>query len=281
MMLAHRNRLELLARLGYAARGLVSLLIGLLALLAAIGHGGEVTGSKGALQTLFSQPWGTALLAVVALGLFGFALWRALQAILDADGLGGSWRAFATRAGQLVSAAVHVGLGIFAVSLLMGTSSGGDEEQVTRDWTRWILSQPFGRWLVGAAGLAVLGAALGMAGKAWTASFREHLSCGRDTASWVIPLGRAGYAARAVVFLIIGGFLLVAAWQSDPGEARGLGGALLAVQEQPFGRALFGLAALGLAAFGAFGFAEAAYRRIAAPSEAELVKAAVPGQGRP
>jgi len=276
-MLAYRNRLELLARLGYAARGLVSLLVGLLALLAAAGPGGEVTGSKGALQALFSRQWGTALLGVVALGLFGFALWRALQSVLDADGLGRSWRATATRGGQLVSAALYASLGVFAVSLLMGTSSGGGEEQATRDWTRWLLSQPFGRWLVGATGLAVLGAALGMAAKAWTASFRKHLSCGRGAAAWVIPLGRAGYAARAVVFLIIGGFLLVAAWHSDPSEARGLGGALLAVQEQPFGRVLFGLVALGLAAFGAFEFAEAAYRRIAAPSEAELLRAAIPG----
>lgn len=277
-MLTYRNRLELLARLGYAARGLVSLLIGLLALLAALRHGGEVTGSKGALQALFTQPWGTVLLAVVALGLFGFALWRALQSVLDADGLGRSGRAMVTRAGQLVSAVIYAGLGIFAVGLLMGSGSGGGEEKATQDWTRWLLSQPFGRWLVGAVGLAVLGGALGMAGKAWTASFRKHLSCGQGASAWVVPLGRAGYAARAVVFLIIGGFLLVAAWQSDPSEARGLGGALLAVQDQPFGRVLFGLVALGLAAFGAFEFAEAAYRRIAAPSETDLVKSALAGR---
>jgi hypothetical protein len=275
-MVANRNRLELLARLGYAARGVVSLLIGLLALLVALGRGGEVTGSKGALQALFSQSWGSILLGVVALGLFGFALWRALQSILDADGLGNTWGALAKRAGQLISAGVYLGLGVFAVSLLMGSASGGEEEQAARDWTRWLLSQPFGRWLVGAVGLGVLAAALGMARKAWSASFRKHLSCGQAQASWVVPLGRAGYAARAVVFLIIGGFLLVAAWQSDPGEARGLGGALLALQEQPFGRILFGLVALGLAAFGAFEFAEARYRRIAAPSEAEVVRAATP-----
>lgn len=279
-MLANRNRLELLARGGYAARGLVSLIIGVLALLAAMGQGGEVTGSKGALQTLFSQPSGAALLAVVALGLLGFALWRALQSILDADGLGRSWRAIVTRAGQLVSAGVYVGLGIFAVSLIVGTSSGGEEEQATRDWTRWLLSQIFGRWLVSAVGLAVLGASLGMVAKAWTASFRKHLSCSPDVAAWVMPLGRAGYAARAAVFLIIGGFLLVAAWQSDPNEARGLGGALLALQEQPFGRILFGLVSLGLMAFGAFEFAEAAYRRIVTPHDVDLLKATVPGLGR-
>lgn len=73
-------------------------------------------------------------------------------------------------------------------------------------------------------------------------------------------------------FLIIGAFLVVAAYQSDSGEARGLSGALLALQEQPFGRVLFGVVALGLAAFGAFGFVEGRYRRIAAPSVEEIGK---------
>ena len=93
----------------------------------------------------------------------------------------------------------------------------------------------------------------------------------------MLPLGRAGYAARGVVFVVIGAFLVVAAYQSDPSEARGLGGALLALQGQPFGRALFGLVALGLAAFGAFGFLEARYRRISAPAEAWAGQAARAG----
>ncbi|MBP0445302.1 DUF1206 domain-containing protein [Roseomonas sp. SSH11] len=262
-MEARRRGLEWLARLGYAARGLVSLLVGLIALLAAVNGGGEVAGSKGALQAIFTQPWGSAMLLVVALGLFGFALWRAMQSLADADRRGTGWGALAARAGQLVSSVIYVSLGIFAVNLAIGAASGGAEDQAARDWTRWLLAQPFGRWLVGAVGLAILGAGLGMGAKAFTASFRRHLACGPGAAEWVIPLGRAGYAARAVVFLIISAFLIIAALQADPSEARGLGGALVALQAQPFGRTAFGLVALGLAAFGAFEFAEARYRRIA------------------
>ena len=264
-MAAERKGLEGAARLGYAARGLVNLLVGLLALLAATG-GGDVEGSKGALRALLSQPLGRTLLAVVAAGLFGFALWRFLQSVLDADGRGTGWRALIARAAQLVSAAIYAGLGLFAVDLVAGLGAGGGEEQAARDWTRWLMAQPFGRWLVAAVGLAVAGGGVAMVAKAWTASFRRHLSCEAGTARWVVPLGRAGYAARGVVFLIIGGFLILAAWHENPGEARGLGGALLALREQPFGRALFGLVALGLAAFGAFEFAEARYRRISPPS---------------
>ena len=274
MLAAYRSRLEPLARLGYAARGVVNLLIGLLALLAAFGEGGGATRSKGALQTLLSQPLGNVILAVVALGLFGFALWRIFQSVLDADGLGRTPHAVVVRFGQMVSAFAYAGLGVFAMSLLLGLGTGGGEEQSARDWTRWLLAQPFGRWLVTAIGLAIIGAGLGMAHKAWSGSFARHLACDRARATWVMPLGRLGYAARAVVFLVIGGFLVLAAYQADPSEAHGLGGALLALQKQPFGRVLFALVAFGLAAFGTFEFAEARYRRIDTPDGRGVLDAA-------
>jgi hypothetical protein len=278
---AGRGGLELLARLGYAARGAVSLLVGALALLAAFGRGGGATGSKGALQELLLHPLGDVLLAAVALGLFGFAAWRAAQSLLDADGLGSAPKALVVRAGQLVSGIVHAGLGVSAVGLLAGWGYGGDEEQSARDWTRWLLARPFGEWLVGAVGIAVIGAGLGMVRKAWTASFTRKLARDRDRAPWLVPLGRAGYAARGVVFVAIGAFLVAAAVQSDPSEAHGLGGALLALQEQPFGRALFALVALGLAAFGGFGFVEARYRRISAPRRTKARQAAAVAEADP
>ncbi len=272
-MAAKHNRLEQLARFGYAARGAVSLIVGGLALLAALGRGGEATGSKGALQSLLEQPMGDALLVVIALGLFGFAVWRVLQAALDADGRGRSAKAVAARIGQGVSAGIYAGLAVFAASLVFAAGRGRGDEQSARDWTAWLLAQPFGRWLVGAVGVLIVGAAIGMAAKAWTASFRRQLDCGAS-ASWVVPLGRAGFAARAVVFLVVGAFLLVAAWQSDPNEARGLGGALVALQGQPYGQVLFALVAAGLTAFGAFNFAQARFRRIAAPEPAKVMDAA-------
>ncbi|WP_207541103.1 DUF1206 domain-containing protein [Sabulicella rubraurantiaca] len=267
------DRLVLLGRLGFAARGVVNLLVGGLALMAALGRGGEATGARGAIGTLLTQPLGLFILAFLALGLFGFALWRFLQSLLDADGLGRDRKALMRRAGQFISGVIYLGLAGFAASLAMGGAASGGEDEAARDWTRWLMSQPFGRWLVAGVGLGILGAAFGMARKAWTASFCENLSCGGQAEHWVKRLGQAGYAARAVVFVVIGLFLLIAAWQHDPNEVRGLGGALVALRAQPFGAALFGIVAAGLAAFGLFGLAEAWFRRMRTPPEAQAVGA--------
>jgi hypothetical protein len=279
-MRAQHRGLEFLARLGYAARGTVYLIIGLLALTAAASRGGEATGSRGALLTLLTQPLGYLLLAAVGLGLFGFGLWRVIQSLLDADGLGAGTQALVERAAQAVSAVVHFGLALFAASILLGLRrAAGDDEQAAIDWTRLLLAQPFGRWLVGLAGVVVIGAAIGMAIKAWKASFTRRLSCDPTVAHWVRPLGRLGYAARGLVFLILGGFLIAAAYHVDPSEARGLGGSLLAVRDQPFGPVLFGIAALGLMAFGAFGFVEARYRRIDPEAALRRLNGAAPQSG--
>ena len=103
---------ELMARIGYTARGVVYMIVGGLAVLAAFGSGGETTGTKGALHTLVTQPFGYALLAVVALGLLCFTLWRLLQALLNVDQLGSDWKAAMRRTGFAASAAVNAALAV-------------------------------------------------------------------------------------------------------------------------------------------------------------------------
>jgi hypothetical protein len=259
-----KETLENAARCGYAARGIVYLLVGGLSLLAAIGAGGMSGGSTDALRELMNQPFGGVLLAVVAAGLLAFALWRLVEALSDADGHGTGAKGLAVRGAHLVSSALHFGLAAWAIqlSLGIGSSGGGGGAQ---DWTRWLLSQPFGPWLVAAAGIAVVVAGGAMLVRAWTAAFRKRLRCGREEETWLIPLGRAGYAARGVTFLIVGALLVLAAWTHDPSAAKGLGGALQTLREQPYGWALLALVSAGLFAFGAFAIAQAFYRRIDPP----------------
>lgn len=259
-----KDTLENAARCGYAARGIVYLLVGGLSLLATVGAGGKTGGSTDALRELMNQPFGSVLLALVAAGLLGFALWRLVEALTDADGHGAGAKGLAVRGAHLVSSAIHFGLAAWAIQLSLGLASSGGENGA-QDWTRWLLVQPFGPWLVGAVGIAIVVGGATMLIRAWTAKFRKRLNCSRAEETWLIPLGRAGYAARGVTFIIVGALLALAGWTHDPSAAKGLGGALQTLREQPYGPALLGLVSVGLFAFGAFAIAQAVYRRIDPP----------------
>ncbi|KMO31691.1 DUF1206 domain-containing protein [Methylobacterium aquaticum] len=264
--LSGRQALELLARLGYGARGVTYCLVGGLAVLAAIGVGGQTGGSRSALLILLERPFGWILLGIVAFGLAAFALWRVVEALTDADGYGRSAKGLATRAGHLVSGFTYGGLGASMMLAALGRGTARRaEDQGAQDWTAWLLQQPFGQWLVGAVGLIVIGAGLAFAWKAWKGDVCKRLSVPHDARDWVRHLGRFGYAARALTFGLIGGFLIAAALASRSSEVKGLGGALQALRGEPYGWVLLGLTAAGLAAFGVFGLVQARYRRIDPP----------------
>jgi hypothetical protein len=274
-----QNPVETLARFGYGARGVVYGLVGGLALLAAIGSGGQTGGSRSALQTLLSQPFGKFWLVVIALGLFGFCTWRILEALTDADRRGSDMKGMGIRAAHLISGFIYAGLAISALNLALGRGSTGGEDQAAQDWTAWLMSQPFGQWLVGLIGLAIAGTGLAFIWKAWRGNVTERLSLPADKRDWIVTLGRMGFAARGIVFLMIGGFLVLAALRASSSEVHGLGGALQALEQQPYGWVLLALTALGLFAFGLFGLVQARYRHIDAP-DLDDAKAAVTRVGR-
>jgi hypothetical protein len=117
--------------------------------------------------------------------------------------------------------------------------------------------------LVVIVGLVVLGIAAALYYRAYSAEFRQQLRpAPGEIGNAIVTLGRLGYAALGVVFTIIGIFLIVAAFQHNPGAAKGLGGALQTLLQQPFGHVLLLIVALGLIAYGLYSLAEARYRRI-------------------
>lgn len=262
---------ERLARLGYAAKGMVYFVVGLLAAQAAFTTGGQTTDTQGALEAIITQPFGKFLLGIITLGLVGYAAWRLVQAILDPEhrhqdeGAKGIGR----RLGYAFSGLVYGSLTLTALSLIFGWGSGSSSgDSSTQDWTARVLAQPFGQWLVGLAGLVTLGVGGYYLYKAFTAKFMEELNQGQMTTTerkWAKRAGQFGMTARGVVFGIIGIFLVVAAWQSDASEARGLSGALATLAGQPYGAALLGVVALGLIAYSLYTLVEARYRQIARP----------------
>lgn len=262
MRVPDEKKLKLLARFGYSARGIVYLIIGGFAVLAALGNGGGTKTTRGALTTILSQPFGDLLLGLVTVGLVGYAGWRALQGIFDTDHHGTGAKGLAIRAGLLTSAVTHLLLAFWAVSAIFRWGAGSEGSQ---DWTVLMMRQPFGQVLVAAIGVIIVGVGLAHIWKGVGEKFRRYLQWDDETARWACPVSKFGLIARGVVFGIIGGFLIIAALQTDPSEARGLGEALDTLRRQPFGRWLLGIVALGLAAFGIYSFIEGVYRRINIP----------------
>ncbi|QIN77306.1 DUF1206 domain-containing protein [Rubrobacter marinus] len=258
-----------LARFGYAAKGVVYVVMGVLAVLAAAGLGGSTTDQAGVFRAIAAVPTGRVLLGVVAVGLAGYVLWRALQALADPDGEGTDLRAVAKRLGYAGSALLHAGLAFSAARLVLGASGGGGS--ASESWTARVLAQPFGWALVAAVGAGVVLGGLYQIYEAYHAEFRKYLKLGEmggGMDGWIEHGGRFGVAARGVVFCIVGVFLVLAALRSDAQEVRGLGGALAALLEQPpYGYLLLGVVAVGLVAYGLLMIAVARYRRIA-PSRA-------------
>lgn len=253
-----------LARLGYAAKGVVYLLVGGIAVRAALGRG-STTDSQGAMAFVRDQPFGKAVLALVALGLAGYALWRLVQGLLDPEGQGNDPKGLATRAFMLASAAIHGALLVAALRLLTGGGGGGDgtESLIAR-----LMAQPLGRWLVAAVGVAVIAAGVQQLWTAFGERYRRRVRLDLldpEVARWVGPVARLGLTSRAVVFFLIGGFFVVAAWRANAEEAQDVGEALSTLQRQPAGSALLLAVALGLAAYGLFELVKARYREIALP----------------
>lgn len=255
---------EHLARVGYAVKGGVYGLIGVLALQAAIGSGGETTDTQGAISTLADEPFGQVLLWIIAVGLAGYTIWRFVQALADPDHEGSDAEGLVKRVGYAGSGLIYGGLAYFTFRLLTGNGAGNGGNDAS-ERTALLMEQPFGPWLVGAAGLVTIGIGLYQLVRAYRASFVDRLKTGSMSSgekTWARRVGRFGLGARGVVFGLVGGFLLQAAWQADPDEARGLGGALDALAAQPYGPYLLGATALGFIAYGIYCVVNARYRRV-------------------
>jgi hypothetical protein len=255
---------ELACRAGYVARGAVYLSIGLIGLLAALRLTPHATGALGALDAWSNWPFGVTMLWLAGLGLWGFAGWRVLQSVLDADDQGRSPMALLTRGGQLVSGLVYGGLAVSVFGLLdtLEDLHEVDDRARTSEMVERLLHMPAGDLLVMAAGLFVLTAGLGNIVEAGFSRFSQRLACPRNTRLPAALLGRLGYMARGIAFLPAGGFMILAGWHARAAEAQGLGGALETMAATAFGRPVMAAVALGLVAFGAYALFEARFRPI-------------------
>lgn len=261
-------------RTGYGARGAVYLVVGSLALMAAV-FGGEAEGTTGALEQLKSQTWGVIALWGIGAGLLCFMVWRVIDAFMDLETYGTGLKGVVARTGQVVTGVIHGGLGlwVFAMALGIGTGSGG-----SKSWTAKLLATEYGPWIMGLAGAAVVGAGIYYFYKAYSEKYKAHL---RRTALMerLDPAAKVGLVAHGVGVALIGGFLIFAAVTASPEQAGGLGKAFDTIRGMAFGRILLILLTGGLIAFALFCFIEAVYRIVparAGPDVKTLAKRADP-----
>ncbi|HEY7396747.1 MAG TPA: DUF1206 domain-containing protein [Gaiellaceae bacterium] len=252
---------ESLSRAGFVARALIYGIIGVLALKLALGHGGKLTNQHGALATVAHQPFGGFLLALVAVGLGGYCVWRLVRAAIG-RGPEGSDSAF-DRVAALGSGIAYGALCVIAIEILAGSSSSSSSN--AKNDAAGILGWPAGAWIVGIAGVVMIGVAAYQGYRAITRRFledskTEEMSPGTKTAiTW---LGTVGHLARMVVFALVGVFLVKAAVDFDPHAAVGVDGALAKVAHASYGGVALGVVSAGLIAFALYSLSDARYRRI-------------------
>lgn len=252
-----------LARFGLLGKGVVHAVIGLLALEIALnGSSSSEASTTGAMRWIADRPFGVAALGVVGFSLLALALWRAITTVVgdpveDDDG-----------AYRLVWAAKAVVYAGFALTFLRaaldgGTSDGGtsDDEQAT-EAASTVFDWPMGRWIVVAAGIAIIGVAVYLVvNHTVNKGFAKRLSVSEG--SKAVTLGRVGYGLRSVAYALVGVLLVQAGFADEEQQARGLSGTLEEAADAAWGTALLLAVAAGFLAYGAYCVAEAKLRRSA------------------
>lgn len=262
MAIDKSERFIALVRLGYAARGVTYILLGMLALGAS---GRERAGAQGAFDYLQDIPLGTPLLWVVSIGLFAYALFKLLAGASNLENHDSDAPGIGKRVGELASGTIHLFLAYAAYRFATGSQNtsagGGDGQQMVQP----VMDLEVGAVLIGLAGLGMIAAAAMQAKHAITGDFMKHI--GGRAPQAIEGIGRAGHAARAVVFAIIGWSLVRAAWLDSEGAAKGLGEALSGLRDNGM---VYTLVAIGLLLFGAFSLVTARYRIIPDIAAADL-----------
>jgi hypothetical protein len=256
--------IEGLARLGFIAVGLVYTIVGVMSAAAGL-HGRSRGADKNdAFAFILDKPFGKVLLFVITAGLLGYAVWRFICGIKDAEHRGNEPKGLALRAGSIVRGLFYAGIAAEVARFATRGVSGGSSDASAKHWTARLMDAPFGQWLVGAAALSIIGAGIYQLANAWRAKLSSQLRLGSMDASVrrrVTGVSRFGIGARGVVFLAVGYSVLRAALRHSSDAAKGASGAL-----QQFGgpasAVVLTVVGVGLAAYGMYAFVNAKYRKI-------------------
>lgn len=245
--------MEIGARIGYAASGLIHLLLAWIALRVAWGGGGTDADQAGALATLAGTTGGAILLWICLAGFALLAVWQVTAAITGSPDGEASDRAKAA-----AKAVMYAALALTAYKVASGGDASSKEQ--TQDVTAGLMSAPGGRVLVGLLGAAVVAAGGYHVYKGWASKFLDDLQA--HPGDWAVVAGRVGYVAKGVALGIVGVLFVVGALRRSTKDTTGLDGALRTLREQPSGAALLTVVAIGIACYGIYSFARSRYAKV-------------------
>lgn len=258
--LAHAKTMGWLARAGLVARGVVYLIIGVLALELALGEGGKATNQTGALKTVAEQSFGQLLLILLAVGLAGYSLWRLLRA---AVGHGAEQED--STGDRIAALASGIAYGILAVTAVKILTESGAGSGTPKEATGGVLDWTGGTVIVAIAGAIMIGVGIYQAYKGLAKKFLEDANTGEMSEGIrkaYTALGVFGHVARAVIFALIGYGLIKAAVDYNPKQAIGLDGALRELADASYGPVLLAAVAIGLSGFALYSIVDARYRKV-------------------
>jgi hypothetical protein len=252
-----------LARAGLAARGTMYILIGIIAVQIAVNGSKQQADRTGAVRLVAQTGFGAVVLWLLVIGFAGMTLWRLSEAIWGSAGEGG--RKASKRIANLARAVFYgiVTYGILKYALGVGQPSSSDK--TSQDLTATALKHSGGQVIVAIAGVIIVGAGLWTMYRAFKLKFLKHLRMGSasvTTRKVVTRLGQVGGIARGVVFGTVGVFLIIAAQDANPRQAKGIDSALRALAHTPLGPWLLVVIALGLITFGVYSWCEAKWRAV-------------------
>lgn len=253
--------LQWLARGGLVARGVIYVLVGVLAVQIAFGSGGKRADTSGALHAVAEHPGGIVVLWLLAVGFAGLAIWRFAEVVYGQAGRGG--RTAGKRLGSLARAVLYAFVCGTVVSFILGTGGKTSGNTQSKDVTARLMAHGGGRWLVALIGVGLAAAGVALAIHGLRGKFTKHMAqMSRRTAQVVKILGVVGYVARGVVFCVAGAFLVDAAVSFNAQKVQGIDGSLLKLATTPLGPGLLVAVALGLVVFGIYSGCEARWRQV-------------------
>jgi len=248
---------EWLARFGSAAVGVGYILIGILAGASARGGSSQAPNQQGALDVVYYHPFGRFILGAAAICVFAYAIYRGARAFT-------TYGKPSSRIASLFRGVVYAVVAYAALRLAVsGHQTGSGSAQNVHQSTAKVMGLPFGPEIVILIGVVVIGIGLYQIYKAYASKLDRILALSKlseTVRKAIIALGRVGLAARGAVFMIIGAFLIVAGIHHNPGQSRGMAGALHSLQSRPYGSAILSFIAAGLVAYGLYSIVSARYR---------------------